>query len=137
MVSVRARNFISSDSLRGYALFHLPAVTGTQELVAHLVRPRSASLFGEWIAWLTGRYPELIDPKILASGKENYCEFKLIYLIKLSTPTVIKLSNCLKIINIMWLKYYNRKKNYNGFNFLLLTSTAFKSLHQRLKKRVE
>ncbi|CAG9584380.1 unnamed protein product [Danaus chrysippus] len=72
VVSVRARNFISSDSLRGYALFHLPAVTGTQELVAHLVRPRSASLVGEWVAWLTGRYPELIDPKILASGKENY-----------------------------------------------------------------
>ncbi|XP_045448659.1 B9 domain-containing protein 1 [Melitaea cinxia] len=72
VVTVRAQNFFSGDTLRGYALFFLPPVSGTHELTAPLMRPRSATALGEWIAWLTGRTPELAEPRMLASGKENY-----------------------------------------------------------------
>nr|CBH09245.1 putative B9 protein [Heliconius melpomene] len=72
VITVRAKNFLSGDTLRGYALFLLPPTTGTQELSSPLLRPRSATLLGEWFAWFTGRHPELVDPRMLANGKENY-----------------------------------------------------------------
>ncbi|XP_046959961.1 B9 domain-containing protein 1 [Vanessa cardui] len=72
VVTVRAKNFFSGDTLRGYALFLLPPVAGTHEMTAPLVKPRSATMLGEWLAWLTGRQPELVDPRMLATGKENY-----------------------------------------------------------------
>ncbi|XP_045771496.1 B9 domain-containing protein 1-like [Maniola jurtina] len=72
VVTVRARNPLTGESLRGYSLFLLPPTTGTHQLTSQLVRPRSATMLGEWVAWLTGRYPELADPKMLANGKDNY-----------------------------------------------------------------
>ncbi|XP_039754411.1 B9 domain-containing protein 1 isoform X2 [Pararge aegeria] len=72
VVTVRAKNALTGESLRGYALFLLPPTTGSHQLSAQLVRPRSATMLGQWIAWLTGRCPELVDPKMLASGKDNY-----------------------------------------------------------------
>lgn len=74
VITVRAKNFLTGDTLRGYALFLLPPTTGTGEFSSPLVRPRSGTLLGEWFSWLTGRHPELIDPRMLANGKENYCK---------------------------------------------------------------
>lgn len=75
IVTLRAQNTIVGDVLRGYSLFLMPPTTGLNLSSAPLVRPQAATLLGEWLAWLTGRYPELADPKMLASGKDNYCEF--------------------------------------------------------------
>ncbi|XP_023941224.1 B9 domain-containing protein 1 [Bicyclus anynana] len=72
VVTVRAKNSLCGDSLRGYAVLLLPPTAGSQRLSAQLVRPRPATLLGEWLAWLTGRGPELADPKMLADGKDNY-----------------------------------------------------------------
>lgn len=72
---MRAKNFLSGDTLRGYALFLLPPTAGTHELSAPLIRPRSATMLGDWFAWITGRHPELVDARMLANGKENYCEY--------------------------------------------------------------
>ncbi|XP_050346567.1 B9 domain-containing protein 1 [Nymphalis io] len=72
VVTVRAKNFFSGDTLCGYALFLLPPVAGTHEITSPLVKPRSATMLGEWLTWLTGRQPELADPRMLATGKENY-----------------------------------------------------------------
>ncbi|CAH0398059.1 unnamed protein product [Chilo suppressalis] len=72
VITVRAQNSIGGDSLRGYALVLLPPTVGTRHVTSPLVRPKSATLLGEWLSWITGRYPELADPKMLASGKENY-----------------------------------------------------------------
>ncbi|XP_049869224.1 B9 domain-containing protein 1 [Pectinophora gossypiella] len=72
VITVRAQNTLSGDSLRGYALVLLPPTTGSRVVTAPLVRPQAATLLGQWLAWLTGRHPELADPKMLASGKENY-----------------------------------------------------------------
>ncbi|KAJ2939175.1 hypothetical protein O0L34_g8487 [Tuta absoluta] len=72
ILTIRAQNTISGDSLRGYALVLLPPTSGSRDVTASLVRPQAATLLGEWLAWLTGRHPELADPKMLASGKENY-----------------------------------------------------------------
>ncbi|XP_026333059.1 B9 domain-containing protein 1 [Hyposmocoma kahamanoa] len=72
IVTVRAQNSLSGDSLRGYGLALLPPTTGPRRITASLVRPQAATLLGEWLAWVTGRYPELVDPKMLANGKENY-----------------------------------------------------------------
>ncbi|XP_052759419.1 B9 domain-containing protein 1 isoform X2 [Galleria mellonella] len=72
LITVRAQNRLSGDSLLGYALILMPPTCGTRVLTAPLVRPQAATVFGEWLAWLTGRRPELADPKMLASGKENY-----------------------------------------------------------------
>lgn len=70
IITVRAQNFFSGDSLRGYAVVLLPPTTGTHQLTAPLFRPRPATGLGEWLAWLTGRYPELADPKMLAHERE-------------------------------------------------------------------
>ncbi|XP_047024789.1 B9 domain-containing protein 1 [Helicoverpa zea] len=72
IVTVRAQNTISGDALRGYSLFLMPPTTGQSLTSAPLVRPQAATLLGDWLAWITGRYPELADPKMLASGKDNY-----------------------------------------------------------------
>ncbi|XP_026725350.1 B9 domain-containing protein 1 [Trichoplusia ni] len=72
IVTLRAQNTIVGDVLRGYSLFLMPPTTGLNLTSAPLVRPQAATLLGEWLAWLTGRYPELADPKMLASGKDNY-----------------------------------------------------------------
>ncbi|XP_021193894.2 B9 domain-containing protein 1 [Helicoverpa armigera] len=72
IVTVRAQNTISGDALRGYSLFLMPPTTGLSLTSAPLVRPQAATLLGDWLAWITGRYPELADPKMLASGKDNY-----------------------------------------------------------------
>ncbi|XP_045497708.1 B9 domain-containing protein 1 [Colias croceus] len=72
IVTVRVKTFIMGDCLRGYGLFLLPPITGNHQVEASLVRPRSATILGEWVSWLTGKKPELADPKMLASGKDNY-----------------------------------------------------------------
>lgn len=72
IITVKAQNTITGDALRGYSLFLLPPTTGLGLTSAPLVRPLAATLLGEWLAWITGRYPELSDPRMLASGKDNY-----------------------------------------------------------------
>ncbi|XP_041978242.1 B9 domain-containing protein 1 [Aricia agestis] len=72
ITTVRARNSLTGDCLRGYALFLLPPAPGTQQLTAPLICPRSATVLGEWLAWATGKNPELADPKMLANGKDSY-----------------------------------------------------------------
>ncbi|XP_022835086.1 B9 domain-containing protein 1 [Spodoptera litura] len=72
IITVKALNTITGDALRGYSLFLLPSTTGLGLTSAPLVRPVAATLLGEWLAWMTGRYPELSDPKMLANGKDNY-----------------------------------------------------------------
>ncbi|XP_053607945.1 B9 domain-containing protein 1-like [Plodia interpunctella] len=72
IITVRAHNTISGDSLRGYAVVLMPPAPGLRVTTAPLVRPLAATMLGEWLSWLTGRCPELADPKMLASGKENY-----------------------------------------------------------------
>ncbi|KAL4719675.1 hypothetical protein ACJJTC_002996 [Scirpophaga incertulas] len=72
VVTVRAHNAFGGDSLRGYGLFLLPSSPGMRTETAPLLRPRPATLLGEWFTWITGKSPELVDPKMLASGKENH-----------------------------------------------------------------
>ncbi|KAJ8727902.1 hypothetical protein PYW08_016287 [Mythimna loreyi] len=72
IITVRAQNTITGDALRGYSLFLMPPTAGPSLVSAPLVRPRAATLLGEWMSWITGRYPELAGPKMLASGKDNY-----------------------------------------------------------------
>uniref|UniRef100_A0A2A4J2M7 B9 domain-containing protein 1 n=1 Tax=Heliothis virescens TaxID=7102 RepID=A0A2A4J2M7_HELVI len=72
IVTVRAQNTITGDALRGYSLFLMPPTTGMSQTSAPLVRPQAATMLGDWLAWVTGRYPELADPKMLASGRDNY-----------------------------------------------------------------
>ncbi|XP_028174429.1 B9 domain-containing protein 1 [Ostrinia furnacalis] len=72
VITVRAQNAISGDSLHGYALVLMPPTAGARAATAPLLRPRAATVLGEWLSWMTGRRPELTDPKMLAGGKENY-----------------------------------------------------------------
>ncbi|CAB3253897.1 unnamed protein product [Arctia plantaginis] len=72
LVTVRAQNTLSGDALRGYSLLLMPPTPGHLLTSAPLLRPRAATVLGEWLAWITGKYPELADPKMLASGKDNY-----------------------------------------------------------------
>lgn len=74
LVTVRAQNTISGDALRGYSLFLMPPTPGHLLTSAPLLRPRAATVLGEWLSWITGKYPELADPKMLATGKDNYCK---------------------------------------------------------------
>lgn len=75
IITVRAQNAIGGDALRGYGLVLLPATAGARQVAAPLLRPLASSMLGEWLAWLTGRHPELAEPRMLANGKENYCTY--------------------------------------------------------------
>lgn len=77
VITVRGSNWRGSTHVCGYGVLLTPPTCGTRVIETPLLKPRLATLLGEWFGWITGRVPELVDPKMLASGKDNYCKFIL------------------------------------------------------------
>ncbi|KAJ8730342.1 hypothetical protein PYW07_017380 [Mythimna separata] len=109
IVTVRAQNTITGDALRGYSLFLLPPTAGSSLVSAPLVRPRAATLLGEWMSWITGRYPELADPKMLASGKDNY-------LLRTESYGSVTVSLCMVSKDLRKLGYDNQPPIYKVYD---------------------
>ncbi|CAF1544827.1 unnamed protein product, partial [Didymodactylos carnosus] len=60
------------DVVRGYGATHIPITPGRHKVRIPLFVPRSTSLFHQFLAWMLGRRPEFVDPKVVAfnSGRE-------------------------------------------------------------------
>ncbi|KAG6447078.1 B9 domain-containing protein 1 [Manduca sexta] len=107
VVTVKAHNRITGESLRGYALALMPSSTGLREITAPILRPRASTTIGEWVAWLTGKYPELVEPKLLAHGKDNY-------LLRTESEGTITLNVTMMSKNLRKLGYDNQPPSYRN-----------------------
>ncbi|XP_015521327.2 B9 domain-containing protein 1-like isoform X1 [Neodiprion virginianus] len=68
ILSVYGLDCFGHDVVRGYGVCHLPLATGTHTKKVAVYVPQSSSILQQFIAWFSGRRPELIDPTILATG---------------------------------------------------------------------
>ncbi|KAL0101761.1 hypothetical protein PUN28_019115 [Cardiocondyla obscurior] len=68
IMSIYGLDLFGHDVIRGYGVCHLPLTTGRHEKRVPIYVPESSSTLQNFVEWLTGRRPELIDPTILASG---------------------------------------------------------------------
>ncbi|CAF0820116.1 unnamed protein product [Didymodactylos carnosus] len=61
-----------NDVVRGYGTTHIPITPGRHKLRVPLFVPRSSSRFQQFLAWILGRRPEFVDPKVVAhnAGRE-------------------------------------------------------------------
>lgn len=69
VVSAYALDTFGNDVIAGYGAVHIPPKPGRHKIKTALFVPESSSLLARFSAWLTGRRPELVDPKIAAQGE--------------------------------------------------------------------
>ena len=69
VVSAYALDAFGNDVIAGYGAVHIPPKPGHHKIKTALFVPESSSLLARFSAWLTGRRPELVDPKVAAQGE--------------------------------------------------------------------
>ncbi|XP_064080437.1 B9 domain-containing protein 1-like [Macrobrachium nipponense] len=69
VLSVYGNDIFGNDTIIGYAACHLPITPGIHKRRLTTFVPESASTIQKLMAWLTGRRPEFVDPKLIARGK--------------------------------------------------------------------
>ncbi|KAH8864900.1 B9 domain-containing protein isoform 3 [Schistosoma japonicum] len=57
------------DVLRGYGAVHIPVKIGSHRRRVSMFVPQSSSQLMKLNAWLTGKRPEFLNPKVIASGE--------------------------------------------------------------------
>ncbi|CAF0728564.1 unnamed protein product [Brachionus calyciflorus] len=69
VVSCYGQDVFGNDVIRGYGVTHLPMSPGRHKLRIPLFVPESTSKMQKFFAWIQGRRPEYIDPRVLAHGE--------------------------------------------------------------------
>lgn len=69
VLSVYGSDAFGHDVPRGYGRVHIPPIPGRHRLQIPLFVPESSSLSAKFTAWLTGKRPEFIHPKVIAQGE--------------------------------------------------------------------
>nr|XP_040578454.1 LOW QUALITY PROTEIN: B9 domain-containing protein 1-like [Lepeophtheirus salmonis] len=69
VVSVYGLDTFGNDVVRGYGGIHVPISLGSKTLTFPAFVPESSSLLQRFTGWVTGRRPEFIDPRVVASGE--------------------------------------------------------------------
>ncbi|KAG8222494.1 hypothetical protein J437_LFUL009597 [Ladona fulva] len=69
VVCVYGLDAFGNDVVRGYGMCHVPLRLGSHFRRLPMFVPVSASQLQKFTAWLTGRRPEYIDPRILGLGE--------------------------------------------------------------------
>ncbi|XP_063171027.1 B9 domain-containing protein 1 [Candoia aspera] len=69
VISVYGPDLFGNDVVRGYGAVHIPFTPGRHERVLPMFVPESTSRLQKLTSWLTGRYPEFTDPKVVAQGE--------------------------------------------------------------------
>jgi B9 domain-containing protein 1 len=69
VLSCYGKDVFGHDIIRGYAVVHLPMKPGRQKLRIPLFVPESTSKMQMFFAWIQGRRPEYIDPRVIAHGE--------------------------------------------------------------------
>ncbi|KAI9589946.1 hypothetical protein GQX74_008114 [Glossina fuscipes] len=77
LISIYGTTFWGIDVSLGYSRVHVPVFGNgncksiSQMLKAPILRPRCTNMMSDFIRWLTGRNPELKDPKILLDNMKT------------------------------------------------------------------
>ncbi|CAL4064951.1 unnamed protein product, partial [Meganyctiphanes norvegica] len=69
ILTVFGKDVFGNDVVRGYTCCHLPLTPGYHTRRLSTFVPESASTIQKLMAWLTGRRPEFVDPKIITRGQ--------------------------------------------------------------------
>ncbi|KAK3925628.1 B9 domain-containing protein 1 [Frankliniella fusca] len=69
IISCYGLDTFGNDVVRGYGICHLPSSAGHHYKTIPMFVPESTSLLQKMTAWLTGRRPEYVDPRVLAQGE--------------------------------------------------------------------
>lgn len=69
IISCYGLDTFGNDVVRGYGVCHLPVSAGQHFKTIPMFVPESTSLLQKMTAWLTGRRPEYVDPRVLAQGE--------------------------------------------------------------------
>ena len=69
MVSCYGQDVFGNDVIRGYGVVHMPMSPGRHTLRIPLFVPESTSKMQKFFAWIQGRRPEYIDPRVIAHGE--------------------------------------------------------------------
>ena len=60
---------LGRDIIRGYGMLHIPAFAGRYDREVRLFRPMSASLYQQFVSWITGVPAEFTDPRFVCRGE--------------------------------------------------------------------
>ncbi|XP_034297387.1 B9 domain-containing protein 1 [Pantherophis guttatus] len=69
VISVYGPDLFGNDVVRGYGAVHVPFTPGRHQRILPMFVPESTSRLQKLTSWLTGRYPEFTDPKVVAQGE--------------------------------------------------------------------
>lgn len=69
VLSCYGQDSFGNDVIRGYGVAHLPMSPGKHEMKIPLFVPESTSKMQKFLAWIQGRRPEYVDPRVLAHGE--------------------------------------------------------------------
>lgn len=69
MLSCYGQDVFGNDVVRGYGVTHIPMSPGRHKIKIPLFVPESTSKLQQFIAWLNGRRPEYVDPRVIAHGE--------------------------------------------------------------------
>ncbi|XP_013388568.1 B9 domain-containing protein 1 [Lingula anatina] len=69
VLSVYGFDLFSRDVVRGYGACHIPFTPGRHKQRIGMFVPESTSKLQKLTAWITGRRPEYVDPRVLAQGE--------------------------------------------------------------------
>ena len=84
VLSCYGQDSFGNDVIRGYGVTHLPMSPGKHEIRIPLFVPESTSKMQKFLAWIQGRRPEYVDPRVLAhgEGREGNCNSRYSLLLK-------------------------------------------------------
>lgn len=69
VLSCYGQDVFGNDVARGYGVTHLPMSPGRHRIKIPLFVPESTSKLQQFLAWLRGRRPEYVDPRVIAHGE--------------------------------------------------------------------
>ncbi|XP_046402148.1 B9 domain-containing protein 1-like [Ischnura elegans] len=69
VVCVYGLDAFGNDVVRGYGMCHIPLRLGSHHRRLPMFVPVSASQLQKFTAWITGRRPEYVDPRVLGQGE--------------------------------------------------------------------
>ncbi len=68
MLSCYGQDVFGNDVIRGYGVVHIPVAPGRHKMRIPLFVPESTSKMQKFLAWIRGRRPEYVDPRVIAHG---------------------------------------------------------------------
>lgn len=69
VITLSEKDFRGKFPIVGYGWVHLPLFPGDHDLTVRLFRPQSSSMIQSILSFITGKYPEFINPTFVSEGE--------------------------------------------------------------------